>query len=91
MKKLLILTVGAMLFASCSVTLPVAATSNEIGSKVGTSSTFRFGPFFIGNNGDVSIHTAAKRGNIKKVSTVDFKQSVYFLIFQQYETIVTGE
>ena len=89
MKKLLILTASAMLFASCSVTLPVAATSNEVGSKVGTSETTQLGPFFFGG-GDASIRTAAKRGKISKISTVDFKQSIVFLFLKKYETIVTG-
>ena len=90
MKKLLILTASAMLFASCSVTLPVAATSNEVGSKVGTAQTTQLGAFFFGG-GDASIRTAAQRGKITKISTVDIKHSIVFLILRKYETIVTGE
>lgn len=90
MKKLifsLILTAG---LTSCSVTVPVNATSNPVGSKVGSASTTSiFGLFFDG--GDASIRTAAKKGGISKISTVDFKATNYLFIVGMYETIVTGE
>ncbi len=89
MKKVLFLSFLAVTFASCSVTLPVNATANEVGSKTGSSSTTSiFGLFFDG--GDASIRTAAKNGGIKKISTVDFKSTNYLFIVGQYETIVTG-
>lgn len=90
MKKLLIVAVSSLMFASCSLTLPVTATSNEVGSKVGISKTTNIGPFFFGG-GDASIRTAAKRGNLTKISTVDFKQTTSWFFIHKFETIVTGE
>jgi len=76
--------------SSCSITLPVAATSNPIGSKVGTSKATGFlGILFF--DADASIRTAAKNGGITKVSTVDVKFSSILNIVVTYETIVTGE
>lgn len=90
MKKVLCTLVLGSLLASCSVTVPVNATSNPVGSKVGSASTTSiFGLFFDG--GDASIKSAAKKGGITKISTVDFKSSNYLFIVGIFETIVTGE
>ena len=78
------------IFSSCSLTLPVTATSNPVGSKVGraTASGF-FGIIFLDD--DASIRKAAKEGGITKISTVDIKVSNTLNILTSYETIVTGE
>ncbi|WP_310555642.1 TRL-like family protein [Flavobacterium sp.] len=90
MKKLVLALAASAMLTSCSVTLPVNATSNAVGKKVGSSSTMSiFGLFFDG--GDASILTAAKQGGISKISTVDFKSTNYLFIIGQYETIVSGE
>ncbi len=82
--------VAAALFASCSMTMPVTATSNKIGNKVGTSvGTVYLG--FLSFDADASIRTAAKNGGISKISTVDMKVKNTLGIIINYETIVTGE
>lgn len=84
-----LLAVVAMM-SSCSLTLPVNATGNAIGSKVGTASaTGYLGVLFFG--ADASIKTAAKNGGITKISTVDLKQKSILGLIVTYETIVTGE
>jgi len=84
------LVAAGLIMASCSLTMPVAATSNPVGSKVGTSKgTGYLGVFFFG--ADASIQTAAKNGGITKISTVDMKQTNVLGIIWTYETIVTGE
>ena len=93
MKKLSYLFLGACtaaIMSSCSLTLPVAATSNPVGSKVGTANATGFFHilFF---NADASIQTAAKNGGITKISTVDIKRKDILGIVTSYETIVTGE
>jgi len=88
-KVLLIVLATAGMMASCSLTLPVAATSNPVGSKVGTASGTGFlGVLFFG--ADASIQTAAKNAGITKISTVDLKRSDILGIITTYETIVTG-
>ena len=91
--KTLALAMGAaamMALSSCSLTLPVDATSNEVGSKVGSATaTGFFGILFFDQ--DASIRTAAKNGGITKISTVDIKQKNILNIITNYECIVTGE
>ena len=85
-----LLIIAAILFSGCAVTLPVSATSNPMGKKVGTSSgTGYFGILMFGV--DASIRSAAKNGGITKISSVDFKSSNILGIVQTYETIVTGD
>lgn len=84
---MLILGLGG---TSCSVTLPVTATSNPVGSKVGrASANGYFSLIFLG--GDASIQKAARNGGITRISTVDIKQTNTLNILTGYETIVTGE
>lgn len=84
-----IVAVAAM-FTGCSLTLPVNATSNDVGEKVGTAKATGFLTvlFF---DADASIQTAAKNGGITKISTVDVKHTNILGILTTYETIVTGE
>lgn len=94
MKKVILNLAAAVVVAgalsSCSLTLPVAATSNPVGSKVGTAKGTGFlGVLFFG--ADASIKTAAKNGGISKISTVDVKMSNLLNLIVSYETIVTGE
>jgi len=93
MKKLkIVLSMFAIaaLASSCSLTMPVNATSNTIGSKVGTAkATGYLGFLFF--NADASIKSAAKNGGISKISTVDIKTTSLLNLIVTYETIVTGE
>ncbi|WP_053002450.1 TRL-like family protein [Kordia jejudonensis] len=93
MKKKLIKGISvfalALAMTSCSITMPVTATSNAVGSKVGKSSaTVVLGFAF---NEDASIRTAAKQGGISKISTVDIKVKNVLGLIVTYETIITGE
>lgn len=80
----------AAIFSSCSLTLPVNATSNTVGSKVGTAKATGFLSVLFFNQ-DASIRTAAKNAGITKISTVDIKHTNTLGILVGYETIVTGE
>ena len=85
----LVLATGAF-FNSCAVTLPVTATSNEIGTKVGTATATGFlGVLYFDQ--DASIRTAARDGNINRISTVDIKHTNVLGIIHTHQTIVTGE
>jgi hypothetical protein len=84
------LVLATAMLSSCSLTLPVNATSNSVGSKVGTAKATGFLGFLF-FNADASIKTAAQNGGITKISTVDIKQTSLLNIVVTYETIVTGE
>lgn len=79
-----------MLNASCSITLPISASSNPLGTKRGQST----GTCYLGAlcfDVDASIQTAAKNAGISKISTVDLKTTNTLGIIITYTTIVTGE
>ena len=89
MKKVFLVLSVTLFLTSCAVTLPVNATSNEVGSKVGMSKATGFlGVLYF--NQDASIQKAAKKAGITKISTVDLKQTDLLGIIQTYECIVTG-
>jgi hypothetical protein len=89
-KSILVLLAVVSMMTSCSLTLPVAATSNPVGSKVGTAKATGFlGVLYFG--ADASIKSAAKNGGITKISTVDIKQGNVLGLIYTFETIVTGE
>lgn len=89
-KKVFAAGCAAVMLASCSITLPVNATSNPVGTKVGKSSgncylsALCFGV-------DASIQTAAKNGGISKISTVDYTNKNILNLIITHETTVTGE
>lgn len=95
MKKFVLLfaLLGSLFLGiSCSTTGPVAATSNELGAKVGTSTAGKlFGLIPIPFDGDYSIAKAARNGGITKISTVDLKEFSYLGVWSGKTTIVTGE
>jgi hypothetical protein len=89
MKKAFLIVSVALLLSSCAITLPVNATSNEVGSKVGMSKATGYLNVILIDQ-DASIQKAAKQGGITKISTVDLKQTNMLGIIQTYECIVTG-
>jgi hypothetical protein len=76
--------------SACSLTTPITATSNQIGSKRGESQAVGIRGTFIWFKGDASVTTAAANGGIHTVSTIDRKEE-RFLFFVIITTIVTGE
>ena len=90
LKSLSLAVVGAAMLASCSLTLPVSATSNTIGSKTGKSKGTCYLSFLC-FDADASIATAAKNGGITKISTVDITHGNILGIIVTYTTTVTGE
>ncbi len=92
MKKIILTIVcSAMALAliSCSTTVPFAATSNPVGSKMGQSQIAYILIFPISN--DAGIYKAAKNGGISKISTVDIKYTNILNFYRSMDTIVSGE
>ena len=81
----------AITLSSCEITRPIAATSNPVGSKIGTSTAFgilMFPPFV--GAGNTGIQKAAKNGGITKIGTVDYTER-YFFLWRTWTCTVTGE
>lgn len=72
-----------------SVTEGQMVTSNQLGTKVGTSSST--GVLGLVSIGDASIQTAANSAGIKKVSHVDVKKTSVLGLFATYTLMVYGE
>ena len=70
-------------------TMPGTVTSNEVGSKVGTSSATSILGLIA--TGDAGVNSAAKNGNITKVSHVDIKTNSILGLFTKQDTFVYGE
>ena len=90
MKKVFFALGAAALLSSCSLTLPVGATSNAVGSKVGTSS----GTCYLQTiclDADAGIQSAAKSAGITKISTVDYRRKDLLGLIVTHECIVTGD
>lgn len=95
--------VAALAFTSCStistqaglgaiytgVTEGQMVTSNQLGTKVGTSSCL--GVLGIVAIGDASIQTAANSAGIKKISHVDAQKTSILGLFAKYNLVVYGE
>ena len=76
-------------FIITDVNSGLSVTSNNVGSKVGTSSATNI--LGILATGDASINAAANSAGIKKISHVDQHHKSILGLFSTYETIVYGE
>lgn len=85
--------------SSCTMNLPISATENPIGSKVGEADGVEIFPmgimgyygYGLSFYGDASIMNACKKAGITKVSTVDFHSTNYLGIVAVHTCVVTGE
>lgn len=89
LKTLAAIAVGAVMFASCSTTTPITATSNPVGNKCGEASSTRVLGMF-GGSDNIGINKAAKSAGITRISHVDFVTKNYVFV-QKFTTRVYGE
>ncbi len=103
MKKLVLVGAVVALLSSCAtvgtpagvgfiytdVTSGTAATSNQLGTKVGRAKATNV--LGIVATGDAGIQAAAREGGISKISHVDQKQKSVLGIVSTSQTIVYGE
>jgi len=96
MKRIILCVIAGIMLvvlAGCTTVAPLAATSNPLGNKVGSSTVFYLFSFLpLPLSGDRGIAKAARDGGITNISTVDTKTVVLpFGIGTIRSTIVTGE
>ncbi len=72
-----------------STKAPIVATSNELGTKVGTGEATSI--LGIAATGDASIQTAARNAGISKISHVDYEAFSVLGIFARVTVYVYGE
>lgn len=88
MKKLISILAILGFMYSCSTARPIAATSNKIGSAKGVACA-KTVLGFIPLETDASINTAARNGNLKEITTVDY-EGFFALLYNSECTIVHG-
>jgi hypothetical protein len=94
MKKLIVVAacifLAATLMSCATYPIPITATGNPMGPKVGKASDkIYFGLF--GDASDANIPAAARNGKITKISTVDVQVENFLHIVQTVTCVVTGE
>ena len=94
MKKLMVaaacIFLAVTLMSCATYPIPITATGNPMGPKVGKASDNIYFGFF-GDASDASIPNAARAGNITKISTVDVQVKNFLNIVQTVTCVVTGE
>jgi hypothetical protein len=88
----LVVVAAIVALAACSsITSPLAATANPVGSKIGEAKvSLLFGTIPLKNKQDGGVYAAARNGGITRISTVDVKTQNW-IIGVTRTTIVTGE
>lgn len=83
---------GLMLASCCTVSIPVAATSNPVGSKCGETTSYVYLAGFGEKGNESGIQQCAEKAGITKISHVDSYVKNYFFGIVQKRTIkVYGE
>ena len=83
---------GLMLASCCTVSVPVAATSNRIGSKCGETSSYVYLGVFGSKGKKTGIQQSAEKAGITSISHVDsYVKNILFGIVQKRTVKVYGE
>ena len=75
----------------CASLVPIAATSNPVGGKIGESSIHYIFGIFPLNIGGGGVLNAARNGGITEIATVDQKTTHYFGFWKTVTTVVSGQ
>lgn len=89
MKKSLAALASIGLLGACTTFYPGMATSNELGTKKGEATCTSI--IGLPLNSDCGIDAAAKNGNIRLVSHVDYKYSSLLGLYTTVTTTVFGQ
>lgn len=92
-KALAAVAVCALVSSCATISNPVTATTNPLGSKCGEAkSTLYLGGLWSSKGGENGIDKAAKQAGITKISHVDsYTKSYFFGIVMEQVTKVYGE
>ena len=83
---------GLMLASCCTVSVPVAATSNRIGSKCGETTSWIYLGAFGAKGNETGIQQSAQKAGIKEISHIDsYVKNYFFGIVQKRTVKVYGE
>jgi hypothetical protein len=92
-KKFCVLAMAAGMLASCcTISVPVTATSNPVGSKCGETTSYVYLMSFGAKGNESGIQQCAQKAGITKISHVDsYVKSIFFGLVQKHTIKVYGE
>ncbi|MBR4847840.1 MAG: hypothetical protein IKV07_00600 [Bacteroidaceae bacterium] len=83
---------GVMLASCCTVAIPVAATSNPVGTKCGETTSYVILGAFGAKGNETGIQQSAQKAGIKNISHVDsYVKNIFFGLVQKRTVKVYGE
>ncbi len=88
-KNILSIAIATAVLSSCAMTVPFRVTNNEVGTKIGKSTSIVIAGVIVLNK-KFGIIDAAKQGKISKIGVVDLRTDNY-IIFTKQQFIVSGE
>lgn len=88
MKKITFAMLFSLALNACTTARPIAATSNTLGSDKGVACAINI-LGFIPLETDATIYKAASKGNITKITTVDY-EGFYSGFYNKECTVVRG-
>jgi hypothetical protein len=97
MKKFIVkasalLFAGFMMASCCTISYPVAATSNPVGSKCGETNSYVYLGVFGSKGKKAGIQQSAEKAGITSISHVDsYVKNIFFGIVQKRTIKVYGE
>ena len=92
LKALAIVAVSAMVSSCATISNPVTATTNPVGSKCGVAKSTIYLGLWSSKGAENGIDQAAKNAGITKISHVDsYVKSYFFGIVEEQITKVYGE
>jgi hypothetical protein len=91
--KAIAAVIACVMVSSCAtISAPIAATSNPVGSKCGVAESMVYLGIWDTNGAENGIEKAAKQAGITKISHVDSYQTSYFFgVVVKQTTKVYGE
>ena len=83
---------SAMLASCCTISAPITATSNPVGSKCGETTSYVYLSSFGAKGAKTGIHQSAQKAGITKISHVDsYIKNIFFGLVQKRTVKVYGE
>jgi hypothetical protein len=89
MKRSVVALASILLLGACTTFAPGMATSNELGTKKGTATCSSLLGIPLKN--DCGIDAAAKNGELRRISHIDYKFSSFLGLYTTVTTTAYGQ
>ena len=83
---------GVMFASCCTISYPIAATSNPVGTKCGETTSYVYLGVFGAKGKNTGIQQSAQKAGITSISHVDsYVKNIFFGLIQKRTVKVYGE